>query len=180
MDAAAIDAELRARLGPERAGRVRWALAVLGGEADPDDPAALAEALEPTFPGRAGWPARLASFGRRRLGAFRTEGVTLGPDGVVELALVSTGGHSFRWWLDLGIAPPHRLRGAGFVRSLPEGAIVREADERDLEALIAIEQETGIEREDGTRITTCRGARFFDWVQLVVGLQCSASQDAQS
>jgi len=59
-----------------------------------------------------------------------------------------------------------RVRGFFVACELPSGATLRDATEADLATLNAIERETGIEHGDGGRVTTSRGARFFDWVRL--------------
>jgi hypothetical protein len=146
------------------ASAARWLLAALRGEPDALADRGIDEQVEATGRPASSWRQQIR-YWTPRLGAFRATGKARLVRDRVELPIESERGRPYTIRCRL-TEDGARVRGFFLARDLPPGATLREATEADLATLVAIEQATGIQHGDGGRVTTSRGARFFDWVRL--------------
>jgi hypothetical protein len=151
-------------LPAEPAAAASWLVAALRGEADALADRAVEERVEATRRPASSWRRQIA-YWTPRLGAFRAMGDARLVRDRVELPIETERGRRYTVRCRL-TEDGARVRGFFLARELPPGATLRTATEADLATLVAIEQATGIARGDGSRVTTSRGERFFDWVRL--------------
>lgn len=162
--ASSVPADPCVTLPSGSAAALRWLLAALRAEPDALADRGIEAHVEATGRPASSWRQQIR-YWTPRLGAFRATAEARLVRDRVELPIESERGR--RYTVRCRLAQDGaRVRGFFVARELPSGATLRDATEADLATLNAIERETGIEHGDGGRVTTSRGARFFDWVRL--------------
>lgn len=150
--------EKLACLGPAERVRVAWILDVLRWPGREIEVSEVGEVFHVNYSQRLASVAKFLTRRSERLKACRALEVARDAADVVEVRLQDASGRSWTLRVRVHPDPPHRVSFFRVARPFPSGASVREATEADGEAIAEIEAGSGIEREDGSRVTTILGS----------------------